>query len=64
MSLPAKGICLIQLPITNPSLIGIMWVTPSPESNTVPVKLSFYLFKITIYSKSLFWLSEYKAKTA
>lgn len=64
MSLPAKGMCFIQLPITKPSLIGIIWVTPSPESNTVPVKLSFYLFKLRIYSKSLFWLSEYNAKTA
>jgi hypothetical protein len=38
ISLPAKGICLIQLPITNPSAIGIICVTPSPESSTAPVK--------------------------
>jgi hypothetical protein len=41
MSLPAKGICLTHEPITNPSEIGKTWVTPSPESITVPVK-SFY----------------------
>ena len=38
ISLPAKGICLTHEPITYPSEIGNTWVTPSPESITVPVK--------------------------
>ena len=41
MCLPARGICLIQLPIIYPSQTGIAWVTPSPESKSSPVKLSF-----------------------
>lgn len=36
---PANGICFMHDPITKPSEIGITWVTPSPESRTVPVKL-------------------------
>lgn len=37
ISLPAKGICFTQLAITAPSLTGKTWVTPSPESTTIPV---------------------------
>jgi len=37
MLLPANGMCLMQLLITNPSTTGMIWVTPSPESKTVPV---------------------------
>ena len=37
--LPAIGICLILDPKTNPSQIGTICVTPSPESTTIPVKL-------------------------
>ena len=33
----------MQLPITKPSETGITCVTPSPESRTVPVKLSYDL---------------------
>ena len=38
MSLPAKGMCLTQLPIIKPSATGNTWVTPSPESMTIPVR--------------------------
>ena len=38
MSRPAIGIDLIEEPMTYPSATGITWVTPSPESITVPVK--------------------------
>ena len=38
MSLPAKGICSTQLPITKPSATGNTCVTPSPESTTRPVR--------------------------
>lgn len=37
ISLPAMGMLLIEDPITYPSATGITWVTPSPESITVPV---------------------------
>ena len=58
MSLPAKGICLMQLPITYPSQTGITCVTPSPESNTVPVKLSFALnLSLNNFIKNTFCLN-------
>lgn len=38
MSRPAMGMLLIEDPITYPSATGMTWVTPSPESITVPVR--------------------------
>lgn len=37
--LPASGMCLMQLPMTYPSATGMMCVTPSPASITVPVSV-------------------------
>lgn len=38
-NLPASGMCLMQLPMTYPSATGMMCVTPSPASITVPVRV-------------------------
>ena len=37
-SRPAMGMLLMLDPRTYPSETGITWVTPSPESITVPVR--------------------------
>ena len=39
ISLPAKSILSIAYGILNPSKTGTTWVTPSPESRTIPVVL-------------------------
>jgi len=48
ISLPANGMLFTQLPITYPSQTGNTWVTPSPESMTVPVKSLLSTFSTPI----------------
>ena len=38
ISLPAMSNLLVRCGKANPSYTGQMWVTPSPESTTTPVK--------------------------
>ena len=41
IALPAMKFFLTACGIENPSNTGTVWVTPSPESQTIPVVLPF-----------------------